>query len=83
MARKIKNFEPPKGGGGRNPTYPWDKWFDGNTWELVQGKDFTASVTSMQKFIREVARHRQVAVSVFKTNLDRLVITTRSNSAAG
>lgn len=82
MAKRIKQFEPPKGGGGRDPIYPWSKWFDGSTWEIVQGRDFQSTCETMQKFIRATAQKMDKLISVYRMSDTKLVITPRSNRAA-
>lgn len=81
MARKLKQFTPPERTGGREPRYPWKQWLDGNTWELVQGKDFQSTVKTMQKFIRQVASNRGILISVYQTAPNTLVITPRQRAA--
>jgi len=81
MAKRIKKFEPPKGGGGRTPTYPWSTWFDGSTWELVQGRDFKSTIETMQKFIRSTAQKMNVLISVYRMSENKLVITPRNRAA--
>lgn len=81
MAHKLKTFAPPKAKGGRKPTHPWEKWLDGNTWELVRGKDFYSTTLTLSKFIRTVANKRGIAVSVFVVSDSKLVITPRRRVA--
>ena len=38
--------------------YPWDKWLDGQTWQLTQGKDFKCSVLSFQSTAQATANKR-------------------------
>lgn len=44
MAKKLKKFDfeaaRPASGAGRPPQFPWEEWFNGETYLLVQGEDF-------------------------------------------
>lgn len=83
MARTLKQFDPPQAKGGRPQIHPWDKWLNGQTWELTQGKDFTCDPHHLQKLIRKTASLRGVVISVFRTTDSKLVITPRKQRQAG
>jgi len=83
MARTIKTFSPPKGKGGRPPSYPWEKWFNGKTWELHAEQDFHCQPTVMQNLARRTALKMEKAISVYRKSDTVLVITPRINRAAG
>jgi len=40
--------------------YPWDKWFDGNTWQATQGEDFTVPVESFRIMTRAAAARQDM-----------------------
>lgn len=42
--------------------YPYDEWFDGSVWKLVQYEDFFVSPRSMQSAIYQSARKRNLKV---------------------
>jgi hypothetical protein len=44
MAKKLKTFDFQREQGSKY-SYPWDKWLDGNIWELSQGEDFRESIS--------------------------------------
>lgn len=64
--------------------YPWDRWFDQDSFRLIRGVDYTMLSESMYKLIRESAKKRGVTVSVTNgPNGDSmLVIVTGRKDAA-
>ena len=56
MAETLESFD--FNGSGRRSTYPWDKWLDGQIWQLKIGEDFTCKVGSFQKAAGTQARKR-------------------------
>lgn len=54
MAKIIKQFT--KGKPGPKSKYNWDEWFDGQTRELTQGKDFTCSVATFERYARKMSK---------------------------
>lgn len=60
MARKCAENEIAFTDRGRPSSYPWDEWFDGNTWELTPGKDFTTEVKAFQSTAQQAARNRRL-----------------------
>lgn len=41
---------------GRPPKYPWAEWFDGDVWELQQGRDFYCTPKSFRPLAHRTAR---------------------------
>lgn len=82
MARTLKHFAPPKSK-GRKPTYPWERWFNGKTWQLSRGQDFTCEPTTLQRLARKTALAMGKSISVFFVSPDQLVICPRNRRAAG
>lgn len=61
MAKVVKGM--PNGGQlGRPRKYDWDNWLDGQTWELVQGEDFTIDMHAMRSSAHGMAARKQVKV---------------------
>ena len=46
--------------------YPWDQWFDGQTWELKQGEDFTCQAKSFRQLAHAAAKKRQTPTGRLK-----------------
>jgi len=38
--------------------YPWDKWLDGRTWQLTQGKDFKCTAKAFGSIASSTARKK-------------------------
>ena len=59
MARVLRTFDWSRvsryNEAPRRRTYPWDDWFDGRIWQLVEGEDFDGPSTSMEKVVRSTA----------------------------
>ena len=55
------------------PRYPWEEWFDGSVWELVQGKDFACKTVSMHGIAKAAARVRGLRVNVARRG-DRVYV---------
>lgn len=56
MAHKLKDFDFTHQSrltipGGKDP-FPWDKWFDGDIWQIEHGKDFDSHPLMMERIIR-------------------------------
>ena len=51
---------------GRKSRYPWDQWFNGETWKLVQGEDFKVDCKSFrdQAYGRSYYKRHKVRVSI-------------------
>lgn len=47
---------------GSGKKYDWDKWLDGKTRELVQGKDFDATRESLRQAAYQAGKKRGVRV---------------------
>lgn len=61
MAKRIKDIVFP--GRGRRPgtgtpisRYPWDTWFDGTTWKVEGGVDFTSTPANFRQTVYQRAR---------------------------
>lgn len=63
MAEQDNNFKfMEKRGRQAGSQYNWEQWFDGNTWKLVQGVDFTCSIATMRTNISIAAKKHGVRV---------------------
>ena len=60
MAERVGKI-PRRNHGNRSP-YPWNEWFDGSVWELVQGKDFQCLPVSMVTIVRRTGDRLRVDV---------------------
>lgn len=65
------------GTSGRTEKYPFDEWFDGNVYELVEGEDFDAKRSTMATVIHTAATKRDLIVATRMTQ-DGLAIQARS-----
>jgi len=65
-----------RGGSGRVEKYPFDEWFDGNAYELVEGEDFDAKRSTMATVIHTAASKRDLIVATRMTQ-DGLAIQAR------
>jgi hypothetical protein len=65
-----------RGGAGRAEKYPFDEWFDGNVYELVEGEDFDAKRSTMATVIHNAATKRELIVATRMTQ-DGLAIQAR------
>jgi hypothetical protein len=74
MAKRLDEF-PPLSNRGTPSKYPWTEWLDGNVWELVPGKDFNCSITTMRSQFAIRARMRGLTFRTTFTG-DRLVVQT-------
>ena len=63
MAEILENYEFVGPGSGK---YPWDLWFDGQVWKLVEGIDYVCSGASFRSTAGGAARYRGLTV---RTNL--------------
>jgi hypothetical protein len=66
----------PRSGAGRAEKYPFDEWFDGNVYELVEGEDFDAKRTTLATVIHNAATKRDLIVATRMTP-DGLAIQAR------
>lgn len=65
-----------RGGSGRAEKYPFDEWFDGNVYELVEGEDFEAKRSTLATVIHNAATKRDLIVATRNTQ-DGLAIQAR------
>lgn len=63
-------------GAGRSEKYPFDEWFDGNIYELIEGEDFEAKRSTMATVVHGAATKREMAVTTRLTK-DGLAIQAR------
>lgn len=64
MAEKLAgfNFQKPQNAGSR---YPWEEWFDGSVWKLVQEEDFPGrGIESFAAAIYSQAKRRNCKARV-------------------
>jgi hypothetical protein len=45
-------------------SYDWDRWLDGNVWELVKSEDFDVSVNSFRSMGYQTATRRGITVRI-------------------
>lgn len=59
------------------PTFPWDEWFNGDTWELTM-EDFPTfkNLVTVRAFVHQNAREHMVRV-VTRTNGEVLQIQSK------
>jgi hypothetical protein len=55
------------------PRYPWDEWFDGREWTVMQGRDYWGETAKMQKRILGAAAQKRLRVVVYSTRVDPFV----------
>jgi hypothetical protein len=66
-----------RGSGAHRPEkYPFDEWFDGNVYELVEGEDFEAKRSTLATVIHNAATKREMIVATRMTQ-DGLAIQAR------
>jgi hypothetical protein len=78
MPRVLDNLpKAARGGtGGRSEKYPFDEWFDGNVYELVEGEDFDSKRSTLATVIHNAATKRDLIVQTRMTQ-DGLAIQAR------
>ncbi len=59
MSKTLSSF--PKRHRGRPPLYPWDKWTNGEVYELTQGEDFKTNPASFRALVHRTAKSRGLA----------------------
>jgi hypothetical protein len=69
MATKLTKFDfsAPSNltaAGEEKAAYPWEEWFDGDTWSLTWGEDFDPHPLMMERIIRTRATGRKARVRV-------------------
>ena len=52
---------------GRTEKYPFDEWFDGKAYLLVQGEDFQNKVSSMRTNLISAAKRRGIKIRTVLT----------------
>lgn len=61
---------------GRSEKYPFDEWFDGNVYELVEGEDFDSKRSTMATVLHNAATKRDMIVATRMTQ-DGIAICAR------
>lgn len=61
---------------GRSEKYPFDEWFDGNVYELVEGEDFDSKRSTMATVLHTAASKRDMLIQTRMTQ-DGLAIQAR------
>jgi hypothetical protein len=61
---------------GRPEKHPFDEWFDGNVYELVEGEDFDSKRTTMATVLHTAATKRDLVVQTRITK-DGIAIQAR------
>ena len=61
MAEILDNFEFARR--GRGPSYPYDKWFNGQIWKLEEYVDFECKPTSLRSAMYMAARARNIELN--------------------
>ncbi len=82
MAEVLDNFEWRK----RRGKYPWDQWFDGRIWKVIQGEDFDVAVNSMRAAIYQNAKNNGLNTKITVSQKDGSVIfqaTPKSRELGG
>lgn len=79
MAKKLKASEVPNDvlvcpNRGAVARYPWDDWFDGNWWLLIQGEDYLGKTIPFQNYARNVGRKRGLRVSIRNADGGRMYL---------
>ena len=64
MAERVDEMPAPRQSG--KGKYPWHEWLDGSAWELVQGRDFQCSLSSIVTSARFAASTRHIDVQVIR-----------------
>src|SRR3954469_20083382 len=65
-----------RGNVGRSEKYPFDEWFDGNVYELVEGEDFDSKRSTLATVIHNAATKRDLIVQTRMTQ-DGIAIQAR------
>ena len=52
---------------GRKEEYPYDQWFNGQIWELIEGEDYKSDTRYFKTRIRAAATRRGIKVTVAHT----------------
>jgi hypothetical protein len=81
VGEKLDSFTP-RLKPGPAAKYPYDTWFDGSHYRLVQGKQFSIKIESMTELIRQQAKARGLEVSVYGDGPDAIVVICHNNRPA-
>lgn len=80
FGKDVKQHQGGRTKGSANGTskYPWEKWLDGRSHKLTQGKDFNIEIPSMQASIHVAAKQRGLYVSTGQTAEGVLTVKSRT-----
>lgn len=53
--------------------YPWDRWLDGQIWQLVSGEDFRITPVSFRRLAFAAARKRGIRVKTSRVGDDVVI----------
>jgi hypothetical protein len=69
MAQKLENFD-----FGARDRYPWNEWFDGNTWEITKDDVANGNLSRFAGTARTQAKQRDKKLRTRSTPNGTLVI---------
>lgn len=58
----------------RKRLYDWENWFDGQSWKLVRGEDFSTDVVAFRRYLYTVAHTKKVRVRTKVVGDDALMV---------
>ena len=64
MAKKVLSFFDGSTSGHGNAKYPWDRWADGNIWEVTAGVDFDCKPVSFRGVLYSYAKRSGLKLQV-------------------
>lgn len=68
MARRIEGppnwRKPPRFMTGIGGRHPWERWMDGNAWEIEKGEDYDCTTASMGNQLRRRAKEARLKAIV-------------------
>ena len=64
MAKKVLSFFDGSSTGHGNAKYPWDRWADGNIWEVTAGVDFDCKPISFRGILYSYAKRSGLKLQV-------------------
>lgn len=64
MAKKVLSFFDGSTNGHGNAKYPWDRWADGNIWEVTAGVDFDCKPVSFRGILYSYAKRSGLKLQV-------------------
>jgi len=70
----LKDFDWSKSGKTRRSKYPWDKWTDGQTYQVVRGEDYECKTISLIAALRWKANSLGMKLHTATDEDDKAVI---------